>query len=192
MAEFLHYDGQKLHWRNPRDGKPETSYSATSGLDASSSPTGVSLQQIKHQCLKDGGPVPPGTYKIKLWIDPNVAQFDPMTCGLKQSWQIQTVPSGSAAVTAAGGDCSPWFSNWGNNRVRFEPADVATKNACSPIFRNGFHLHDSVKGYSHGCIEIDQKFFTRLRNYAMKKITVNLFLKVDYKHKTTYGGTRHP
>ena len=44
------------------------------------------------------------------------------------------------------------WANWGNNRVRFEPADVITKNKCKTN-RGEFYLHDSVKIYSHGCIE---------------------------------------
>jgi hypothetical protein len=72
-----------------------------------------------------------------------------------------------------------------------EPADVATKNRCSPIMRGGFYLHDSIKSYSHGCIEVEMRLFPLLRAYhkATKKNT--LILKVSFvKGRSTNGGTK--
>lgn len=57
--------------------------------------------------------------------------------------------------------------------------------------RGGFYLHDSIKGYSHGCIEADTKLFVHLRKYhsITKKLTV--ILQVKYAPgRGTNGGTK--
>jgi hypothetical protein len=110
------------------------------------------------------------------------AQLDPTyECKLKPASGIQYIPRG--------GSCEPTFANWGNNRVPFVAADERTKQAC-PQHRAGFYLHDSTKGYSHGCIEIEVAFFNRLYLYRLVATTRRLALRVAYAHPTTYGGTR--
>ncbi|WP_221892335.1 hypothetical protein [Teredinibacter haidensis] len=72
-----------------------------------------------------------------------------------------------------------------------EPADLAAKSKCSPTMRGGFYLHDSTKGYSHGCIEVETRIFPLLRafNKATNKNTI--ILKVKYnKGVATNGGTK--
>ncbi|KPJ94070.1 MAG: hypothetical protein AMJ53_06030 [Gammaproteobacteria bacterium SG8_11] len=183
MAEYLEYDGHELHWRNPRDGQPAASYKTTSGLIT----TSQDYQNTTYQCTPEMGPIPNGNYKLKLWIDPNPAQDDGTgRCALKPSWKIQTIPRGATA-----GSCEPFWANWGNKRVRFKPADDATRNRCSPR-RGGFYLHDSTKGFSHGCIEVEPVFFFRLSNYAGRGISNELSLKVNYVYSDTYGGTFVP
>jgi hypothetical protein len=54
------------------------------------------------------------------------------------------------------------------HRIRFEPADEKTKRRCSHR-RSGFYLHDSTKGYSHGCIEVQGSFFGALRSVIREK-----------------------
>ena len=65
--------------------------------------------------------------------------------------------------------------------------------------RGGFYLHDSTKGYTHGCIEVEPRLFIRLREYAKdeaakKRGRKTLILKVKYPSSTagTYGGTKVP
>lgn len=171
--EDLVYDGQVLSW------KGYGSFKATSGMKGNQLP--------EKQCEKEIGPVPEGNYYIPL-IEGDYAQDDGKgICQLKPSWQIQRIPRGPKA-----GSCEPFWANWGNNRVRFEPADTKTKNACRP-HRSGFYLHDSVKGYSHGCIEIEEEFFTELRKYLKTKRKNKLLLKIQYvKGRPTNGGTLKP
>jgi hypothetical protein len=95
---------------------------------------------------------------------------------------LQTVPYGST-------ECHPTFQNWGHNRVRFRPANQATKSAC-PEPRGGFYLHDSTKGFSHGCIEVDNAFFNRLYMYTLVAKPDFIELRVQYAHKETNGGTK--
>jgi hypothetical protein len=172
MVHELLYNGKELTWKSQ-------SYKASSGMK--------SYQLSKHQCLPDRGPVPEGNYYIPL-IEGGAATDDGTgRCNLSPSWQIQTIPRGAAA-----GACEPFWANWGHNRVRFEPADTATKIVCRPIKRGGFYLHDSTKGYSHGCIEVERALFTKLRAYIKISKKSHLNFKVKYSGGSTYGGTKIP
>lgn len=57
------------------------------------------------------------------------------------------------------------FNNvaWGADRVRLTTLMIdSPKNR----HRGGFYLHDSTKGFSHGCIEVDPIFFAQLRAFV--------------------------
>jgi len=173
MIYQLTYDGAKLSWH----GKGV--YKASSGMPG--------YQKSTEQCLPNKGPVPEGSYYIPLIEGAAATDDGTGTCNLSPSWQIQTIPRGSAA-----GVCEPYWANWGNNRVRFEPADDVTKRSCLPIKRGGFYLHDSTKGYSHGCIEVEGAFFTQLRAYIKINKEKRLKLQIKYSGGSTYGGTKIP
>lgn len=170
MTPDLDFDGQILRWRTQ-------TYRATSGLSGHQYP--------RYQCTMDAGPVPDGLYKVYL-TDAGQAKDDGKgVCNLEPAWGIQTIPRGSAA-----GACEPYWANWGYNRVRLEPADAQTRHACSPQ-RGGFYLHDSAKGYSHGCIEVEHSFFVQLRAESTLHPGGHLILKVHYvADRITNGGTR--
>lgn len=167
----MEFDGQVLRWRGT--GK----FRATTGLPEYQHPT--------HQCVKDKGPVPEGLYKVFI-ADRGIAKDDGTGfCNLAPAWGVQTIPRGRDA-----GACDPYWANWGNQRVRIEPADAITQKACRPA-RGGFYIHDSSKGYSHGCIEIDRGFFVSLRARSAVNRTGYLTLRVKYVlGRPTNGGTR--
>lgn len=166
------YDGQKITWTG------KGTFKATSGL--------AGFQDPEYYCVPDSGPIPEGFYKVFI-SDKGVAQDDGTgNCAIKPAWGIQTIPRGVGA-----GACESYWQNWGWNRARMEAADAATKVRCSPITRGGFYLHDSTKGYSHGCIEVETRLFPLLMssNKALGKTT--LVLKVSYvKGRETNGGTK--
>ncbi len=173
MAIDVIFNGQELHWFG------HGTYKATSGMP--------NFQQPSFQCEEGRGPVPEGNYYIPL-IEGGVAQDDGSgICRLKPSWQIEKIPRGASA-----GPCEPYWANWGHNRVRFEPADSATKHKCS-IQRGGFYLHDSTKGFSHGCIEVQESFFSALRVFLKRTDKTRLTLKIEYiPGRRTNGGTQAP
>lgn len=171
--ECLLYDGKLLHWRNPQDGQKEASYKATSGFEG--------YQTTDKQCVVDKGPVPAGRYLVFI-KRAGQAKQRAKGCGLVPAFGLQMVPYGST-------DCHPTFQNWGNNRVRFLAADHATKSAC-PEPRDGFYLHDSTKGFSHGCIEVANAFFNRLYMYTLVAKVDYIELRVEYAHRDTNGGTK--
>jgi hypothetical protein len=173
MAMDMLFNGQEIHWFG------NGIYKATSGMPG--------YQKPAFQCEKDRGPVPEGAYYIPL-IEGNNAKDDGTgVCRLKPSWQIERIPRGASA-----GACEPYWANWGHNRVRFEPADAATRHKCL-ISRGGFYLHDSTKGYSHGCIEVQGSFFSSLRMHLKRTTKRRLTLKIQYiAGRATYGGTKSP
>jgi hypothetical protein len=172
MVVDMTYDGQVITW--PGRG----TFKATSGLPGSQLP--------KNSCVPDSGPIPEGVYKVFI-SNQGTAQDDGTGyCALRPSWGIQEIPRGAAA-----GSCEPYWANWGRNRARMEPADAFTKNRCSPVMRGGFYLHDSTKGYSHGCIEAEMRLFPLLRIYHRTTKKNTLILKVSYvKGRATNGGTK--
>ena len=165
MEIDLFYDGQFIKWNDKR-----LVFKATSGMPGHQMP--------EKQCIPDAGPVPEGLYKVYI--------VDHGACALKPSWGIQEIPRGAKA-----GACEPYWANWGKNRARMEPADEPTKKHCAPVSRGGFYLHDSVKGYSHGCIEVDTKIFKHLREYYTAKKKQTVILQVKYiAGRSTNGGTK--
>lgn len=202
MKEYLEYDGQELHWHHD-DGTTET-FAATSGFLGFDEDTGifVGYQEPKQQCVRDRGPIPEGTYYLRLSEDPDgYADHDgSLGCNLQAGSGIQRIPrggTGTGSTTVAptateANSCEPYWANWGSNRVRLEPADSKTTNACSPR-RGGFYLHDSTKGFTHGCVEVDTLFFVKLRAFvpvARRRKLRRLTLKVRYIHSTTEGATK--
>lgn len=173
MKISLFYDGQFLKWNDK-----SLAFKATSGMPGHQMPG--------EQCLPDAGPVPEGVYKVFI-VDQGMAQDDGRgICNIKPSWGIQTIPRGALA-----GECEPYWANWGTNRARMEPADEKTKKTCAPISRGGFYLHDSVKGYSHGCIEVESRLFTHLREHHKLSKAQTLILQVKYvAGRATNGGTK--
>jgi len=176
----LVFDGQRLAWNGRRV------YRASSGFPG--------FQDPVFQCVPERGPVPNGAYELRLRLDPKPARDDGSgRCKLAPSKLLQRIPRGPAA-----GECELYWAQWGKNRVRVDPHDQKTRAACTTR-REGFYLHDSVKGYSHGCIEVDPMFFLDLRVY-MRAIRTrqapprdHLLLRVAYvPGRSTYGGTLVP
>jgi hypothetical protein len=176
----LHYDGRVLHW------KGNGTFKATSGL--------LGHQDPAQQCIGDAGPIPEGSYYLLLHEDTDRAAANMEQCRLFAASYLQSIPRGQEA-----GDCEAVWANWGTNRIRLLPADPETLRACKPR-RNGFYLHDSTKGFSHGCIEIEGRFFSALRARIQSDRRARsahpdarLYLLVKYlPGRITNGGTGQP
>lgn len=169
--EDLFYNGTQLTWSG------HGVFKATSGM------TGYQLPEL--QCTPERGPVPEGHYYVPLIVGGKAEDDGSGICQLKPSWQLQKIPRGADA-----GICEPYWANWGKNRIRIVPGDPVTKNKCKP-HRGGFYLHDSTKGYSHGCIEVEQRFFDVLRRFIRHTKKKKLLLRIQYKSGlTTNGGTK--
>lgn len=168
MTPSLKYNGNKVTWT-------QKSYKATSCMKG--------YQLVSNQCLKNKGPVPEGLYKVYI-NDLGIAEDNGNgTCSLKPAWGIQSIPRGEDA-----GSCESFWANWGYNRARLEPANSDTKSKCNPI-RGGFYLHDSTKGFSHGCIEVESKLLVGLKEHGAKTGLSRIILQVEYEGTTTYGKT---
>ncbi|MGE3180403.1 MAG: tlde1 domain-containing protein [Phycisphaerae bacterium] len=186
----LVYNGKVLSW--PARKK---SWKATSGMDASSETGFVDHRNEKYQKVKDAGPIPEGKYILSLSEEGTAVNFRKSAggCDLASHRGIQQIPR--AATGNASAVCDPYFANWGWNRVRLQPS--GNNHNASKFGRSGFYIHDSSKGYSHGCIETEQSFFGELRAEsrarAKGKKSMILRLLVDYAAgQSTYGGTKKP
>lgn len=189
MAHHLFYTGQWLYWFTEKN--IAAAYRATSGL---LDEDGTDYRYARNQCVKNAGPIPNGKYSLLLKYDPKVYARDDGTnrCNLRASQLIQKIPrSGDTDEEPSGGKanaCEDYWANWGWNRVRLEPVGT-TRTVCKPR-RGGFYIHDSTKGYTHGCIEVDTTFFHRLQEYVKKTKEKTMYFFVEYTTKSTYGSTR--
>ncbi len=144
------------------------SYAGTSGAEG--------FQSAALQDDADEGPIPEGDYKINLALSPRrFSQIDP-TGQTDQSDGVERVING---------DGSRNNLMWGRWRARLN-----RENSTSP--RGNFYLHDSYKGYSHGCIETETivyYFLLYLSDAGYSAIKV----KVQYSkpNLSTNGGTKN-
>lgn len=185
---YLHYNGTQLLFYIKGESI-HLAFKATSGI-AGIYPDGtkVDFQNSAYQCFPDEGPIPAGRYKLYLKnASEKAKRKNSNTCNLVPQKYIQEIPFGDDA-----GDCKETWALWGKNRVRLYPDDNGIHNPCT-IRRSGFYIHDSTKGYTHGCIETETRFFDRLREHAAKTKEDHILLIVTYYPKSsTYGGTYKP
>ena len=182
------YDGQILSWGSFR-------WKASSGKilhpsQAEKVPGESALvhdfQFKKYQNIRDRGPIPEGTYQIPLKDGGTTTTYKTKGGDLTydkdleiQNMECITTPDRKAFVE--------FNHDWGKNRVRLKIVKFASNKS---KHRSGFYIHDSIKGYSSGCIEVETGFFTELRKESKKQMgkgTLNLLVK--YAYEETYGGT---
>jgi len=174
----IFYDGQHVYWYGA--GNFKGTFKATSGL--------TGHQSASEQTKSDMGPIPAGryTFSIKLAGTAHVVDVAHSTLDTKQGIEsLDDMPGPDGKLYQS--------SAWGHNRVRLNPQIIFNSKA---RHRGGFYLHDSTKGYSHGCIEVQPTFFTKLRSYAEQQAKERngrrvLTLLVQYPNAkaSTYGKT---
>lgn len=151
------------------------SYNATSGY--------IGYQKAKLSKLKDIGPAPEGKYWILLAPNPNrVAKADSKSGLLlsNSNGGIERIPSHT--VTIDGGYAT--YRSWGTIRARLFP-DAKTNT----FGRSNFYLHDSHKGHSHGCIEVENHLFERLIRVRNKFTKIALMVNYASPETITRGNT---
>lgn len=177
-GQWMMYNGQHVYWFYGDYGKMDrmvVSYNATSGY--------INYQKAKLSNVKEVGPVPEGKYWVLLAPDPNrVANASKVTGDLlaNQKGGIEQVPK--KYVTSDGQEWT--YSAWGTIRARLTP-DSSTKT----FGRTNFYLHDSTKGYSHGCIEVEHSLFDRLLRVRNKFTKIALMVKYPSPETSTRGNT---
>ena len=127
------------------------------------------------------GPVPHGHYRINLKARPDRwASLAPSADNLAAAEGVQmirptyTLPNGQLAYPGG----------WGTWRARLDPIDVHTA-------RHNFYLHNSTKGYTHGCIETCDKLYGLFVTYHDQGLS-GIDVLVNYTTTSTYGGTDKP
>ena len=196
--------GNRVYWYGGKYGNRKNLiavYKATSGMASAikitTLPNGkrkqetINPQQAKYQRYSDIGPTPEGKYKINLSPDPDrIAEADPHTGALKRNVDggIERIPDFVENTENPG---SRWtYAAWGKNRARLEPIEVTGATAKDRDL-NSFYFHDSEKGYSHGCTEVESALFTKLREYR-EEGNQSIEVMVDYPNRNhrTNGGTK--
>ena len=121
------------------------------------------------------GPVPEGWYSINLTLNPNRKVGSNMSNGDIYSGEgIQTIPRG---IKTLGGDWAS-YQNWGTKRARLDPYGNSDK-----FGRTNLYLHNSFKGFTHGCIESRTGVFDFLMKYRIDHSTIHL--QVAYPSPST-------
>jgi len=181
----LIYTGKWLVWVRSLPAQLSTTgphfFAATSGL--------VGHQVAREKCNKDHGPLPEATYTLSASIDRQQA-----TVQMANDMGERSITNGREGIQflRIGGN-GPVDVPWGTMRVKLSPKG----DVCG---RSGFYLHNSHKGYSHGCIEVGASttgadFFTALQGYVMEaghhsQLTVQV--KYSFPEQTTAGATYRP
>lgn len=176
-------------------------FRATSGMDnvkyTQGKKTGFeSLQVAKYQYVKNLGPTVEGKYKINLTPDPNrIANADTKTGDLLRNPNggIEKIPDFVDNPNNPGYGWS--YRDWGNNRARLEPINVSQPKDLNGNTQNrdlsSFYIHDSTKGYSHGCHEVETDLFTKLNEYRNEgNSTIEVKVQYPNKDHVTNGGTK--
>ncbi|MCR4737374.1 MAG: L,D-transpeptidase family protein [Bacteroidales bacterium] len=163
-------------------------YKATSGLNNATTTTGaiIDCQYAKYQNVRNGGPTPEGQYYINLKPDPNrIANADPKTGQLLRSPEggIEKIPD--YYQREDGHYCT--YSEWGKHRAKLEPVSVT---GASNRDNNSFYIHDSEKGFTHGCIEIEKEFFNDLMEYGDDNSKIDVIIEYPGPDHNTNGGTK--
>ncbi|MFR9781034.1 hypothetical protein ACL02O_34000 [Micromonospora sp. MS34] len=182
----LIYSGKLLFWHSsiPKAVRPAGPllFSATSGLLGSQ----IGLQQS----VKDHGPVPEGLYTFFTHVNPR--QNSVQAANLRGDGAISNTEEGIEFLPIGGN--GPVRPEWGTFRVRLTPVRGNMHG------RGGFYLHNSRKGFSHGCIEVGKTadgddFFAFLLAYSGEKTRrpkLTLRVKYSYPEQLTRGSTAAP
>lgn len=81
------------------------------------------------------------------------------------------------------------YADWGENRAHLEPVDVT---GAKPEERdnNSYYLHDSEKGYTRGCTEVEGDLFNKLKEYREAgNEKIDVIVQYPNGEHSTNGGT---
>jgi len=163
--DWLLITGDKVYWYEGNKGDKSsepTIFNATSG--------GPENQMAKYQNMPNVGPTPEGDYHLDLGkpgSDRNAKTYkkeDGSRDYLKADEGIENM--NFTDFDDDGTEYSMYSPSWGNQRVSLKPEPkTLEKNKNNGRDNTSFYLHDSAKGYTHGCVEVDSLFFGFLRAY---------------------------
>jgi hypothetical protein len=155
--------GNKIYWYGGKVGDKRNllhTYKATSGYKGPDiNGKQLDLQNSKYQRVRDGGPTAEGKYHINLKPSPDrVAEADSKSGELKKNPDggIEKIPDYVANPNNPG---FGWrYTEWGENRAALTP-DKVTGATNAERDNNSYYVHDSEKGYTHGCTEVETELF---------------------------------
>lgn len=178
-SHWIEYTGQKLMlWSGKFQDR-----SRPHSLECKAS-SGFKLYGEDHQSaqLQDQvlGPVPEGHYRVNLSLNPHRwASILLPTKELAAAEGVQRIresyrgPNGEPLIP----------TGWGTWRARLDPVKLKIKTT-----RHNFYLHNSKKGFTHGCIETCDALYNIFVQYHNEGVTA-IDVLVNYTTQSTYGGT---
>jgi len=181
---WMLYTGTQVIWYSGQVGDQSEridSFYATSGS------LGHQNSSVEEQKFRDykkdiGGPIPAGNYAINLVPGPDrIANHDRTTGELVRNNNgggIERIPE---SVTLDDGSVYE-YPGWGTIRARLDPMP-----GTNTYGREGFYLHDSNKGHTHGCIETSTVLFDKYL-LPYRNGHSNVQLRVGYIGASTNGG----
>lgn len=193
--DWLLVTGDKVIWYGGDlgDTKDEImAFNATSGYK--NEDKNEDYQSAEYQTLKNIGPTPEGLYHINLKPDPSRHagryQNADGTFNYKKSPDGGIEQLNYCEVDEQGEMRHFSSPDWGNQRAALTP-DKVTGATNSQRDNSSYYFHDSQKGYTHGCVEVESSLFNMLAIYRAGGNT-SISVQVKYpnsKHKTN-GGTK--
>ena len=195
-CDWLLSTGNRVYWYSGNYGDKShllRTYRATSGsktkVNPNSSKTGNNYQNSRYQHVRNLGPTVEGKYKLNLMPEPEVAR---VRNNLVESGRGKGIQSLKNMPDENGNPRNS--SDWGDNRISMIPINVSqpTDDNGRPGNRDlgSFYIHDSTKGETHGCIEIETRFFVDLIIYKNEGNKI-MYILVSYPNSNhnTNGGT---
>lgn len=178
LSYWIFYNGQSVTIYEGEYGNKDKPFLT---LKASSGSKGFQNSSERYKkSNKDnepGGPIPEGEYSI------NLQARDPRQTANYPGGKLEGVTSGIQITYRKA--TNEWAPAWGRFRARLEPVKID-----NPTGRNGFYIHDSYKGYSHGCIETETTiFYFLLWLHDAGVSNVKVMVKYPDYNSSTSGGT---
>ena len=195
----LEYDGTTIRWASL--GK---TYKASSGFPPRLIKPNEISEDYRNSKFQNVplGPLPEGTYEMRVFLNgtapvgiidhangrggPDDTYPDIYAARTLDRSGIQQIPSD--VVDPRTKLSYNYRGSWGFQIIRLFKTNNVKSN------RDNFYLHDSKKGYSHGCIEAETTLFDDLKSelifkHANKPFTLLLNIKYPTSSSSTYGET---
>jgi len=174
-GEYIVYSGEWVNWFDANDYLMD-SYDATSG--------NFEFQNSSKQNVENRGPIPEGKYSIDLSLNPyRFASVIEWSGELYSADGIQRI---APSYTLSDGRIAT-YEGWGDIRARLNYISGETYDR-----PGNYYIHNSHKGYTHGCIEVGGNFFSRLINYSQYYSSIFLYVSYLNNNTSTLGNTYHP
>lgn len=176
--------GNKISWYGGDTGDKSNlvrTFKATSGA--------LGHQVASEQNKRDQGPTPDGKYSINLKPEPDRKAEIASNGQLKRSTEggIENLEG-----MKMDGDNENLYTSedWGDNRAKLDAEEV-TGATSGERDNNSYYFHDSEKGYTHGCTEVETGLFDQLKDYRSQgNGKIDVIIQYPAEDHKTNGGTK--
>ncbi|MBS1927750.1 MAG: hypothetical protein IT254_07365 [Chitinophagaceae bacterium] len=183
--------GSKVYWYGGNVGD-KSNLIATFNAKSGNTPhkdgdADKNYQFGKYQKVRDMGPTTEGQYLINL-----KPSFDRVAKAGSDGELVRSKQGGVEKipdeVPIPGDKENVWtYENWGTNRAYLSPVKVTGATSKDRDITS-FYLHDSEKGYTHGCTEVQTELFDKLAEYKKAgNEKIDVIVQYPDKNASTNG-----